>query len=55
MFNGCRRLLLAAAMVTHKEPAVRVNPRGCAAAAAVSHDGIIGEAGAADRQKISES
>ena len=37
-------------MVTHKEAAVPVDPQGCTAAVAVGHDGIIGEAGATDRE-----
>jgi len=38
-------------MVTHKEAAVPVDPQECSAAFAVSHDGIIGEAVATDRQE----
>jgi hypothetical protein len=38
-------------MVTHKEAAVPVDPEGCSAVVAVSHDGIIGEADATDRQE----
>ena len=53
--NDCRRLLLAAAMVTHQEAAVPVDPDGCTAALAVSHDRIIGEAGATDSQGASAS
>jgi hypothetical protein len=50
VFEGCRRLLLAAAVATHKKAAVPVTAHGYAAAAAVGHDGIIGEAVASDRQ-----
>jgi hypothetical protein len=38
-------------MVTHKEAAVPVDPEWCSAVVAVSHDGIIGEADATDRQE----
>jgi hypothetical protein len=48
VLEGCRRLLLAAAVATHKEAAIPVDAHGCAAAAAVGHDGIIGEGVASD-------
>ena len=42
-------------MVTHKEAAGPVDPQRCSAVGAVSHDGIIGEAGATDRQETSSA
>ena len=55
MFDSSRRLLLSEAMITHKEAAVPVDPQGCSAVVAVSHDGIIGEADSTDRQETSAS